>query len=208
MTRCAGSASTGTRARRSAARTRRTGRASGRDLPPTWSRRLQRRRARVPLLLHRRTSSKRAARGRRAAPRRRGLRRPLPRAHRRASGPRSGRRAATPVVRFRMPDGRPSQRPGPRRGHASTTGTCPTSCSCGPTAIPLYTLAVAVDDALMGITHVVRGEDLLLVDAAPDRGVPGAMGMPSPRPSRSSGTCRSCCGEDSQRLSKRNGVVV
>ena len=36
---------------------------------------------------------------------------------------------------------------------------------------PLYTLVNPVDDALMGITHVLRGEDLLLVDAAADRAV-------------------------------------
>ncbi len=34
---------------------------------------------------------------------------------------------------------------------------------------PLYTLVNPVDDALMGITHVLRGEDLLSSHAAPDR---------------------------------------
>ena len=39
---------------------------------------------------------------------------------------------------------------------------------------PLYTLVNPVDDALMGITHVLRGEDLLSSHAAPDRAVRGA----------------------------------
>ena len=36
---------------------------------------------------------------------------------------------------------------------------------------PLYTLVNPVDDALMGITHVLRGEDLLSSHPAPDRAV-------------------------------------
>ena len=56
---------------------------------------------------------------------------------------------------------------------------------------PLYTLVNPVDDALMGITHVLRGEDLLsstprqvaLYDALPAIGI-----GPAPR---ASGTCRS-----------------
>ena len=39
---------------------------------------------------------------------------------------------------------------------------------------PLYTLVNPVDDALMGITHVLRGEDLLSLHAAADRAVPRA----------------------------------
>ena len=34
-----------------------------------------------------------------------------------------------------------------------------TSCCCGPTACPTFLLANVVDDADMGITHVVRGEE-------------------------------------------------
>ena len=40
----------------------------------------------------------------------------------------------------------------------------PTSWSCAPNGAPLYTFVNPVDDALMGITHVLRGEDLMLVD--------------------------------------------
>ena len=55
---------------------------------------------------------------------------------------------------------------------------------------PLYTLVNPVDDALMGITHVLRGEDLLLVHPAPDRAVRGAASTSaSPSSRRSSGTC-------------------
>ena len=39
---------------------------------------------------------------------------------------------------------------------------------------PLYPLVNPVDDALMGITHVLRGEDLLPVDSSADRAVRGA----------------------------------
>ena len=39
--------------------------------------------------------------------------------------------------------------------------TSPTSCWCAANGDPLYTLVNPVDDALMGITHVLRGEDLL-----------------------------------------------
>ena len=43
----------------------------------------------------------------------------------------------------------------------SRPSTCPTSRSCRANGDPLYTLVNPVDDALMGITHVLRGEDLL-----------------------------------------------
>ena len=75
-----------------------------------------------------------------------------------------------PVVRFRMPDERDHlRRPGPRRASPSSPRTSPTSRSSAPTAHPLYTLVNPVDDALMEITHVLRGEDLLSSHPAPDR---------------------------------------
>ena len=57
---------------------------------------------------------------------------------------------------------------------------------------PLYTLVNPVDDALMGITHVLRGEDLLSSDPAPDRALRGARGDSASAPARrASATCRS-----------------
>ena len=43
----------------------------------------------------------------------------------------------------------------------SSPRTCPTSRCVRANGDPLYTLVNPVDDALMGITHVLRGEDLL-----------------------------------------------
>jgi glutamyl-tRNA synthetase len=70
---------------------------------------------------------------------------------------------------------------------------------------PLYTLAVAVDDVLMKITHVVRGEDLL--SSTPRQiAVYRAMGvLESQFPAFAH--LPYVLGKDGQRLSKRNGVV-
>ena len=99
-----------------------------------------------------------------------------------------GRRAGRPV-----PDAR-------RRDHASTTWSAatitfqteyvPDFALCRANGDPLYTLVNPVDDALMEITHVLRGEDLLSSHPAPGRAVRGAhrprhrQGRP-----RSSATC-------------------
>lgn len=65
-----------------------------------------------------------------------------------------------------------------------------------------YQLAVVVDDDAMGITHVVRGEDLLAstprqlaLFAALSRPAPSYLHLPLVR------------GEDGERLAKRNGAV-
>ena len=65
-----------------------------------------------------------------------------------------------PVVRFRMPDGTVAGRPGPRRDQLRDPHV-PDFALCRANGDPLYTLVNPVDDALMGITHVLRGEDLL-----------------------------------------------
>ena len=70
---------------------------------------------------------------------------------------------------------------------------------------PLYTLAVAVDDVLMKITHVVRGEDLL--SSTPRQiAVYRAMGVPEEE-FPVFAHLPYVLGKDGQRLSKRNGVV-
>jgi glutamyl-tRNA synthetase len=70
---------------------------------------------------------------------------------------------------------------------------------------PLYTLAVAVDDVLMKITHVVRGEDLL--SSTPRQiAVYRAMGVPEER-FPVFAHLPYVLGPNGQKLSKRNGVV-
>ena len=70
---------------------------------------------------------------------------------------------------------------------------------------PLYTLAVAVDDVLMEITHVVRGEDLL--SSTPRQiAVYRAMGVPEER-FPVFAHLPYVLGPNGQKLSKRNGVV-
>ena len=115
------------------------GRRRPRPLPPVRARRPLPRRARPParvgahlrLLLHQR-------RGRGAPQGVRlqgdGLRRPLPRPHRRAGG---GVRGRGPDAGRPLPDARRRDhlgRPGPRRDHASRPSTCPTSRCAAPTA--------------------------------------------------------------------------
>jgi glutamyl-tRNA synthetase len=70
---------------------------------------------------------------------------------------------------------------------------------------PLYTLAVAVDDVLMEITHVVRGDDLL--SSTPRQiAVYRAMGVTADRVPVFA-HLPFVLGPNGQKLSKRNGVV-
>jgi glutamyl-tRNA synthetase len=110
-----------------------------------------------------------------------------------------------PVVRFRMPGG-------------STTFTdlvlgevtvdhahVPDFVLVRADGSPLYTLAVAVDDVLMKITHVVRGQDLL--SSTPRQiAVYRGMGVPAGE-FPVFAHLPYVLGKDGQRLSKRNGVV-
>ncbi len=110
-----------------------------------------------------------------------------------------------PVVRFKMPDG-------------STTFTdlvlgevtfdhahVPDFVLTRSEGAPLYTLAVAVDDVLMRITHVVRGMDLL--SSTPRQiAVYRAMGVDESQFPLFA-HLPYVLGRDGQRLSKRNGVV-
>ena len=66
-----------------------------------------------------------------------------------------------PVVRFRMPDGVVSWDDLVRGETSFETKFVPDFALCRANGDPLYTLVNPVDDALMGITHVLRGEDLL-----------------------------------------------
>ena len=79
-----------------------------------------------------------------------------------------------PVVRFRMPDGEITFDDLVRGEITFQTEFVPDFALCRANGDPLYTLVNPVDDALMEITHVLRGEDLLSEHAAPGRAVRGA----------------------------------
>ena len=92
-----------------------------------------------------------------------------------------------PVVRFRMPEGSTTFTDLVRGEVTFDHAHVPDFVLARADGRPLYTLAVAVDDVLMEITHVVRGEDLL--SSTPRQiAVYGAMGVPAER-SRRSPTC-------------------
>src|SRR6478735_1670171 len=76
----------------------------------------------------------------------------------RAAWEAEGRR---PVVRFRMPDGSITWDDLVRGEITFETQYVPDFALCRANGDPLYTLVNPVDDALMEITHVLRGEDLL-----------------------------------------------
>jgi glutamyl-tRNA synthetase len=67
----------------------------------------------------------------------------------------------SPVVRFRMPDGQITFDDLVRGEITFDTQHVPDYALARANGQPLYTLVNPVDDALMGITHVLRGEDLL-----------------------------------------------
>ncbi len=66
-----------------------------------------------------------------------------------------------PVVRFRMPDGSITFDDLVRGEISFDSAHVPDFALCRANGQPLYTLVNPVDDAIMGITHVLRGEDLL-----------------------------------------------
>lgn len=66
-----------------------------------------------------------------------------------------------PVVRLRMPDADISWDDLVRGATTIKAGTVPDFALTRATGEPLYTLVNPVDDAMMKITHVLRGEDLL-----------------------------------------------
>ena len=66
-----------------------------------------------------------------------------------------------PVVRFRMPDGAVTWNDLVRGEVTFETQFVPDFALCRANGDPLYTLVNPVDDAMMRITHVLRGEDLL-----------------------------------------------
>ena len=110
-----------------------------------------------------------------------------------------------PVVRFRMPPGSTTFTDLVRGEVTFDHAHVPDFTLTRSDGAPLYTLAVAVDDVLMKITHVVRGEDLL--SSTPRQiAVYRAMGVPDAQ-FPVFAHLPYVLGKDGQRLSKRNGVV-
>jgi glutamyl-tRNA synthetase len=110
-----------------------------------------------------------------------------------------------PVVRFRMPEGSTTFTDLVRGEVTFDHAHVPDFVLARADGRPLYTLAVAVDDVLMEITHVVRGEDLL--SSTPRQiAVYGAMGVSAER-IPAFAHLPYVLGPNGQRLSKRNGVV-
>jgi len=110
-----------------------------------------------------------------------------------------------PVVRFRMPPGSTTFTDLVRGEVTFDHAHVPDFVLARADGAPLYTLAVAVDDVLMEITHVVRGEDLL--SSTPRQiAVYRAMGVPEDRIPEFA-HLPYVLGPNGQRLSKRNGVV-
>ena len=110
-----------------------------------------------------------------------------------------------PVVRFKMPPGSTTFTDLVRGEVTFDHAHVPDFTLTRADGTPLYTLAVAVDDVLMKITHVVRGEDLL--SSTPRQiAVYRAMGVDEAE-FPVFAHLPYVLGKDGQRLSKRNGVV-
>ena len=158
---CAGWGSTGTKASRRAATTARTASPSGSHIYRAHAVELLSRGARLSLLLHRRSSSRRIGSARCAQglpPKYAGRCRDIP-PRRGAARVESGEPAVDPVPRARRDRDVVFDDVVRGRGRASTPTSSAIPCWCAPDGMPAYNFAVVIDDALMGITHVVRGED-------------------------------------------------
>jgi len=109
------------------------------------------------------------------------------------------------TMRFRMPDGSTTWEDLVRGEITIEHKDVPDFTILRSNGHPLYMLAATVDDVLMGMTHIVRGEDLI---AATPRQMAmyEAMGVPRERFPRF-GHLPLIVGEDSKPLSKRNGEV-
>jgi len=111
-----------------------------------------------------------------------------------------------PVVRFRMPEGI-TRFTDLIRGEVSfDNALIPDFVLMRADGSPLYTLAVAVDDVLMRITHIVRGEDLL--SSTPRQlAVYRAMGLTDEQ-LPAFAHLPFVMGADNSKLSKRHGAVT
>ncbi|MFM7491879.1 MAG: glutamate--tRNA ligase [Actinomycetota bacterium] len=111
----------------------------------------------------------------------------------------------TPVIRMRMPDGETRFMDLIRGEVTFEHKYVPDFVLMRADGSPLYTLAVAVDDVLMKVTHVLRGEDLLSSTPRQIR-VYQAMGV-APEDFPYFAHLPFVMGQDNAKLSKRNGEV-
>ena len=110
-----------------------------------------------------------------------------------------------PVIRMRMPDGETRFTDLIRGEVTFEHKYVPDFVLMRADGSPLYTLAVAVDDVLMKVTHVLRGEDLLSSTPRQIR-VYQAMGV-APEEFPFFAHLPFVMGQDNAKLSKRNGEV-
>ena len=110
-----------------------------------------------------------------------------------------------PVLRMRMPDGETKFTDVIRGEVVFDHKFVPDFVLARADGSPLYTLAVAVDDVLMKITHILRGEDLLSSTPRQIR-VYQAMGV-APEDFPVFAHLPFVMGQDNTKLSKRNGEV-
>ena len=109
------------------------------------------------------------------------------------------------VVRMRMPDGSTTFTDEIRGDVTFDHKFVPDFVLVRGDGSPLYTLAVAVDDVMMKVTHVLRGEDLLSSTPRQIR-VYQAMGV-TPADYPTFAHLPFVMGQDNAKLSKRNGEV-
>jgi glutamyl-tRNA synthetase len=109
------------------------------------------------------------------------------------------------VVRMRMPDGTTTFTDAIRGDVTFDHKFVPDFVLVRADGSPLYTLAVAVDDVTMEVTHVLRGEDLLSSTPRQIR-VYQAMGV-KPEDYPTFAHLPFVMGQDNAKLSKRNGEV-
>ena len=110
-----------------------------------------------------------------------------------------------PVIRMRMPDGQTTFMDQIRGEVSFDHRFVPDFVLVRGDGSPLYTLAVAVDDILMKVTHVLRGEDLLSSTPRQIR-VYQAMGL-TDEEFPTFAHLPFVMGQDNTKLSKRNGEV-
>jgi glutamyl-tRNA synthetase len=110
-----------------------------------------------------------------------------------------------PAIRFRMPEGRTVVHDIVRGEVVFEHATIPDFILVRADGYPLYNLAVSVDDILMKITHIVRGDDLL-ASTPRQLAVYSAMGVAAADVPQFA-HLPYVLGHDGQPLSKRHGSV-
>ena len=110
-----------------------------------------------------------------------------------------------PAIRFRMPEGQSVVHDTIRGEVTFEHSTIPDFILVRADGYPLYNLAVSIDDVLMKITHIVRGDDLL-ASTPRQMAVYAAMGV-APDNFPEFAHLPYVLGHDGQPLSKRHGSV-